>query len=262
MLSEALHERKAKQYFMKTRITGSLSTLSASLILAGFLASVSSPASAQIVDGSFETPVISGLIQEYTEGSNFGAWLVLGNPATAINVVNTNYSEPAEGMIAFNAEDGNQFVDLTGPSNEGTSLGVQQTVTTTGGQQYALTFYVGKADSDNGSSSYSGPAVADVSINGGSLVPFTNADTGTSGFQVWDQFTYDFTAAGSSTTLAFYDGTSSSNANNVGLDNVSLTQLPPSNGTPEPAPIVMLASGGLVWAMLRRRWRGNSVSAL
>jgi hypothetical protein len=70
------------------------------------------------------------------------------------------------------------------------------------------------------------------------LGSFTNSST-TTGTQVWQQFSTSFTAAGTSTTLAFINGDPASDNTN-GLDLVDLEV--GSAAVPEPASLVLVGS--------------------
>jgi hypothetical protein len=150
-----------------------------------------------------------------------GPWKVVGDPGTSIYLLQDTYTEPFNGVTQFNAQDGLNSVDLSGPSNVGPSAGVEQTVPVTGGQEYVLFFEVGRVTPGGGPGGvYAGAATVDVSIDGGSRVPFTNSDV-TPGMINWKQFSYTFTPAGSSTTIDFLNGTPTG-TNETGLDNVVL----------------------------------------
>ena len=229
-------------------ITSSIGTTAiAALSAAALLLGSPNAQAGLIVNGSFEQPVLSaGEYRDVAGGDSttITGWTVLGND---VGLVQNAFSEPGNGMTQFNAQAGLNSLDLTGSANSGPTDGIQQTVATTPGQQYALSFYVGRAQSSNGSSIYQGPATIRLSINGGSAVSFTNTDTPTPGFMDWQNFNTIFTAATSSTTIAFLNGTPTG-TNEAGLDNVSVV------GVPEPGTALF----GFVCvgvAALRRRRR-------
>lgn len=238
---------------MEVRFKSSASVFRTVLGLA-VLVSTRPAAHAQIVDGSFEAPVISaGNSLFFAPGTNIGPWTVVGPSDSLMWLMASSYVEPQNQISAFTAEQGQQSLDLTGPGNDGPDLGIQQTFATATGQNYTLTFYVGKAESAGDSPAYTDPAVADVSIDGGLRTSFTNAASGASGTVVWQQFTDTFTAAAPTTTLSFFNGTNSPHSNYVGLDNVNVS---PTSSTPEPG-VVGLAAGfglpSLLLALKRRR---------
>ncbi|MGA2032382.1 MAG: DUF642 domain-containing protein [Thermoguttaceae bacterium] len=200
---------------------------------------------ALIADGGFETPVLpSGAAQFFTPGQYIGPWLVLGSGGANVALIQTNYSEyngVNNGLLQFNAQEGLNSLDLTGAGNTGPTSGVQQTIGTTLGQAYLVSFYVGRAA---GNGYYATAATDDLSINGGPRVPFTNSNA-TPGHDNWQEFTYTFTATGPSTTITFYNDTPYG-TNEAGLDNVNVTPVP------EPASLV-------VWGLLGAGWVGVNV---
>ncbi|MBV8609593.1 MAG: hypothetical protein JO034_19315 [Singulisphaera sp.] len=112
-------------------------------------------------------------------------------------------------------------------------MGVQQSVATQSGAQYQLSFYVGSFGPDITHRS------VELDINGTAVGTFTNSlaatyppynGDGVAG-NTWQQFTYDFAATGSSTTIAFYNLASAGVSLN-GLDDVSLT----ATAVPDPRP--------------------------
>jgi hypothetical protein len=170
-----------------------------------------------VLNGGFETPSVpAGSYTHLVGGQTLGAWTVVG---TGVLLVQTTYAEPAEGISAFAAQAGLNSLDLTGAGNEGFTSGVVQTVQTTAGQAYHLSFFVGRASS--ASPLYSAPATVDLSINGGPRVGYTNT-AATPGTTNWMKFTTSFVATGSSTTLAFLNGTPPPTTE-AGVDGVVLT---------------------------------------
>lgn len=200
-----------------------------------------------INNGSFEDPAVTtGQFQTFATGSALGSqpgWKVVGASGKDVALVETTY-------IGFNAQNGLNSLDLTGSYNAGTTVGVEQLVDTEAGKTYKLSFYVGRMTEAGGpGGNYADPATADLSIDGGSRMSFTNSNITLGGVD-WEQFTHTFTAVGAHTTITFYNGTSSSSINYVGLDNVSLEKAP--DGTvPEPASMAMLATGALALVAVR-----------
>src|SRR5207249_1916696 len=115
------------------------------------------------------------------------------------------------------AQDGLSSLDLTGDFNTGPTDGIQQTVATTVGHLYQLSFYVGRAQSNNGNSAYQQPATVDVSIDGGPRIGFTNSNSPIPGSVDWRLFNLNFTASTSNTSIAFLSGTGFPTAE-AGLD--------------------------------------------
>lgn len=182
-----------------------------------------------LVNGSFEDPVLAaGGATIFATGATLpavaGAWHVIGDPGTSIYLLQTTYNEPFNQVAGFNAEDGLNSVDLTGPANVGPTAGVQQTVAVAPGYPYQLSFYVGRVTPHSGPAiPYVSAATVDVRINGGARIPFTSSGVVNDAIR-WQLCTYSFIPAASPVTIAFLNGTmgGSSGSNEAGLDNVSL----------------------------------------
>src|SRR5690349_6490700 len=127
-----------------SRLHLSFMLLTAPALLA-LLIATAQPASANLLlNGSFESPVLApGDAATFSGGSSaIPGWTVLGND---IALVETTYSENSppvhdHGMVAFNAQDGFNSVDITGSNNSGPADGLSQTVATLVGQTYTLSF--------------------------------------------------------------------------------------------------------------------------
>jgi Protein of unknown function (DUF642)/PEP-CTERM motif len=201
-----------------------------------------------ILNPSFESPTLGpGGIATVTTGNAIGAWTVLGQSVLHIE---TTLSEPGSGISAYNAQDGLNAIDLTGPISV-SSTGVTQTISTVVGQVYDVSFYVGRA---GGFSGLFTDATADFSIdNGITRTSFTNSGF-TAGLVNWQPFTTTFTATSTTTPISFYNNQAGPIANGyTGLDNVSVT----AAAAPEPTTLALFALGGLgvLGKRLRRRAR-------
>ena len=111
-------------------------------LLACLLAfAMSSSAANLLINGSFETPIVPvGSYILYPDGSAaITGWQVVSTPGANVAIVSGAF---AQNGVSFPAQDGVQWLDLTGTSNT-LNEGVQQTVTTIPGQMYQLSYYVG-----------------------------------------------------------------------------------------------------------------------
>jgi hypothetical protein len=194
-----------------------------------------------LTDGSFETPTVPvGGFTNFGSGATFGGWTVVGPQASIVS------GSFAQNGISFVAQDGTQWVDLTGDGSN-VSEGVQQSVATVAGHTYELSFWVGNVDNPGGI--FGTTSTVDLKINGASDGAFTNSCTSCTTTQGWEQFTTSFVATGASTLVTFLNGDGPSDNSN-GLDNVVLTG---QGGTsvPEPATLGLLVLG-LAGTLCRR----------
>jgi len=236
------------------------------------------PASANLlVNGNFEAPVIDPTSHcgayAYCHGfhsdptyppsdSNIGGWTVIGNSdimgclspqgcqpngAPAPVMVMTNlYTEPfgaTNNTLFFHVENGNQAIDLTGEGNQngpGIQDGIKQRITTVVGGVYDLNFYLGHEDS-SAPGYTTGDSTIQLYIDGVLAGTFSSGDN-TPDDVSWKYFDYQFTASGKTTTIAFINDTAIGN-NYAGLDNVNMTALSIPPGVPEPASLLLLATG-------------------
>jgi VPDSG-CTERM motif/Protein of unknown function (DUF642) len=203
-----------------------------------------------ISNGGFEDPVLSsGEDRSFATGSSIGgAWIVLGTQGNtgAVALLQTNYGEPGAGVNQFNAQEGLNSLDITGSANQGLQSGVEQVITTTVGQTYLLSFYVGRASGDP--TIYGTPSTVDLSINGSARTSFTNTNA-TPGKVNWEQFSEQFVAAGTMTTLDFFNGETTNDF--AGLDNVSISAVSKTPDTGTTGSLLGLSLVGL--AFLRRK---------
>lgn len=205
----------------------------------------------QIIDGGFETPpATSGGFTQYFTGQTIGGasgWTVLGKD---VLVIDRGYSEPSgsSSTLSFNPNSGNNALDITGAGNTSPSDGITQTVATTIGQSYDLSFFVGRALGDPNDSRYLGTATVVLTIGDGPTTSYTATD-GVRGQITFTRFVTSFVATGATTAITFTNGTlppgTDANgdpvgSNYAGLDDVELV------ATPEPS---TLTSAGIALAL-------------
>ena len=129
--------------------------------------------------------------------------------------------ENANYFGGLSTPNGNIFLDLTGYHDSAPYGGVEQTINTTPGQTYQLSFELGV----NNSLGYAyGPA--SVSVTAGASSTILTANPSGSGM-IWTAESFEFTATSSTTTIAV-QGNSTAGGGFIGLDNVSVT-IPPSS---------------------------------
>src|ERR1039458_8413634 len=157
-----------------------------------------------VQNGSFELPSIGTTAYTfYGLGStNVTNWTVVGGAGANVALTSLYWTGPAE--------DGNQFMDLTGNTGGG---GVTQSFPTTPGVTYDLIFYPGSY------SHYGRNSVLGVTID---TNYYTFGETsGTGGNLDWRRVQIGFTASTSLTPLTFLD-LNPNDANNNFVDNVQV----------------------------------------
>lgn len=220
--------------------------------LLGLTAGLAGPAAANLIaDGDFETPLVpQGRFLLFSTGQTFGSWKVVGVPG---NVA------PDSGLfvqngLSFPAEHGAQWVDMTG-LNSNRATGIQQTVATTTGTTYDLSFWVGNQVDPRGI--FGVTSTIEVLVNGLSLGLFTNSGGADSTIQNWQQFNTSFVASGSSADVEFLNRDPITDNDN-GLDNIVLLQGQGGGGggggsVPEPATLGLFGVSLAGLAFCRRR---------
>ena len=208
--------------------------------VAGALCLLAAHAQAGLIsNGSFEAPLVPmGGYTTFAAGApDLVGWSVLGIEAT---VSEGSFTQSG---ITFQAQDGNQWLDLSGESSNSSLNGVQQDVATTPGVAYLVSFYVGSAFDGV----YFFPSSIDLAIDGSARWKYTNPAIPTTSHD-WMRFDVGFVATGTSTRIAFYNGSAGDNFTSA-LDNVSVTAVPePATGA-----LLLAGLGALVGARRVRR---------
>ena len=218
------------------------------VLLGGAIFCASASASANLItNGSFESPVVPiGSFTNFSPGSNLlTGWAVVDN---SVSVVSGDFAQLG---ISFPAQDGAQWLDLTGFGVNSVE-GVAQTIPTTIGHTYRLSFYVG-----NVSGSVFGVAsTIDTFLNGGLAFTDTNDTPGTT--QNWEQFIHEFVADSALTTILFRNADAASDNSN-GLDNIVLLDLGRVGvpAVPEPGALGLLALSVAGVGLMRTRARSG-----
>ena len=182
-------------------------------ILGCLLAAGQAHGAALLRDGGFETPATpAGGYTLYGVGQSVGPWTVIGPAGSNLNTVSTSYVDQG---LRFVAKAGSAYMDLTGTTNAAT--GVSQTVSTTPGTSYRLTFWVGNVYDPSGP--YGTKTSVTVKAGSSTLIAKNNVNGGAN--QVWKRFSLTFTATTTTTTVQFINA-DPSNDSDCGLDAVSL----------------------------------------
>jgi uncharacterized membrane protein YgcG len=164
-------------------------------VLAAIAFAASSPATADLlVNGSFESPLVPvGGFTNFLAGStSISGWTVVGIDSA---LVHESFTQSG---IVFQAQSGDQYIDLAGVTSNSQSSGVVQSVPTTIGERYVLRFHVGSAQGGG----FFFPSTIDLRIDGGPRTSYTNPAT-PSNQLAWQEFTVPFVATNASTQIAF-----------------------------------------------------------
>ncbi|MGZ5552794.1 MAG: VPDSG-CTERM sorting domain-containing protein [Chthoniobacterales bacterium] len=196
-----------------------------------------------LTNPGFETPVLSpgGSAALAAGNTTLTGWTIGGHDVYLLQ--NTYHENPDN--LTFNAHGGNNALDITGNGNTGADT-ISQTISTTVGARYLLSFWLGNAQGTTTAHLYDLPSSVSVSLTGQSSIAFTNAAI-TSGGINWVLETLAFTATSLSTTLTFTNITPAAD-NYAGLDDVILTAVPEAGTT---ASLLALSLTGLTF--LRRK---------
>jgi hypothetical protein len=176
-------------------------------------------------DDTMSLPVGSTAMPGWTVINGSLAWIGPNNP------------------FGLTAQNGSYFLDLTDYRDNVPYGGVSQTIATTAGDHYALTFYLGS------SAQYGVPDSIFASAGSASGI-FTSTDPTSN--NAWQLETLLFTATGSSTLISLVGN---SGDHYIGLDNVAV------EAVPEPATWVMMILGFLGVGLVAYRRKGNIMAA-
>jgi hypothetical protein len=143
------------------------------------------------------------------------------------------------------ASDGSFFLDLTSYADVGTYGGVTQTLATTAGTNYVVTFDLGYGGN---SGLFSGPVSVKATAAGSSGI-FTSP-SGDPNPALWSTETFGFMATSSTTQLTLI-GLSTAGGDYIGLDNVH-AEAATVGAVPEPR-IIYLLAGVLVGLVILRQ---------
>ena len=221
---------------------GFLMTATALAMLGGAL-----PARANLlVNGDFELPVVAaGSFSLFNVGATgLTGWTVFGPAGHRVVQVETTYTEPG---IAYPAQSGSAWLDLMGDTVSG--VGVSQTVNTTIGNTYELSFYI--ANNTRGGS-FGTSSTVHTALDGTQTWSDTST-AGTSSVQGWQGFVHSFVATGTTTTLSFVSADPTGDFVD-GIDNMVLLDLGVV-AAPEPTSLLILATGLAGLTLNRRRQR-------
>ncbi|MBM3759687.1 MAG: DUF642 domain-containing protein [Acidobacteria bacterium] len=199
-----------------------------------------------ITNGSFESPVTTELSQIFFVGSGIGAWTVVGDTGGSVSALRNGYGD---GGGLYGAQDGVQHLDLTGPGLVPRS-GVAQSVATTIGSTYDLSFYLGDIYGSTNPPLASG---VEVFVGGVSKGTFTHTGPANVASTDWVQKSLQFVALASSTEIQLLRIADPNADAYIGLDNVSVT-LAANNGAAILEPSTLALGGlGCLFLLARRR---------
>lgn len=219
-----------------------LSPFRTALVTLGLLATCAAHADF-ITNGNFESGTFAppgNQTQTLAPGSTaLSGWQVVNDSIAWIGV-----GDP----WGLDAQSGNMFLDLSDYSAGAPFGGIQQTLSTTPGYKYAVSFWLGS------STAWGRPAALTVSAAGQSAT-FTSANIGSN--NDWQRFSFSFVANSAATVLSFVGA---SGVNYIGLDNVDVT----ATAVPELSSSLMLLAGLAVLGtgMGERARRGMAVGRL
>jgi hypothetical protein len=168
-------------------------------------------------------------------------WTVIGANGSEIAWIGP--TNPYSGA-AGSASDGSYFIDLTGYNDGAPYGGVSQTIATSAGSSYQLSFDLGDDQGDNGG--YDSDAIT-ATADSTSQTFYSSTDPSTDD---WTTQTLDFTATGPTTTISLIGAQGWSF---IGLDNVSVTLTSNPSTAPEPTSLALFGAGLASLGLIRRK---------
>ncbi len=182
-----------------------------------------------LTNGSFE---LGTLVNDGNATQTFSAgptaitgWTAVGRQVSWIEAGNP---------FGITAQDGSRFLDLTAYNTGAPFGGGTQTIATTIGDQYNLTFFLGSF-----TSRWGGPPISILASAGGTSATFTDSPATTT--STWVPFSLPFTATSASTAITL---TGAAGVEYIGLDNVDVELVGgPPDGVPEPGTYALTALG-------------------
>lgn len=223
------------------------------LLSIGFLACTPAHAANLIVNGSFENDPLLGtttFVNHVVGGTTLPNWEIVGPTGARVTQLRSDYADNPP--YTFPAQDGILALDLTG-FGDNLPTGVRQSIATSIGDIYELSFWVGNVSGGIfGTSSTVGVEFS----SGGSNFDCVNSNPGTT--LNWIQCSTSFTATATSTAFTFRNLDPNGDNSNF-LDNVSVELV--SGVVPEPTTWAMSIIGfGLIGLIARRRARNATVA--
>jgi hypothetical protein len=194
------------------------------LIVAAMLVGCGVAQATLVTNGSFEN-TNSTFIDNAPANDNTMALSVGATSVTGWTVINDSIAWIREPAFGLTAPAGEYFLDLTGYSSGSPFGGVSQSIATTAGTQYRISFQLG-SDKDYG-------LPTGIKVFAGTT--FQEFSTSISGDDLWTEYSMDFVAGAGTSTLLQFIGNAGQHY--VGLDDVSVTAVP------EPASLALLALG-------------------
>jgi hypothetical protein len=206
----------------------------ACVVLIAATATSFSASAAIVTNGSFED--ITNFVPDGNDTMSLGPGSIAMPGWTVINGI-LAWIGPTNPFNGLTAQNGGYFLDLTGYHDGIPYGGVTQSIATTAGGKYALTFYLGS------SAQYGVPDSIFASA-GSASGTFTSTDPTSN--NAWQLETLLFTATGPSTLISLVGN---SGDQYIGLDNVSVAPVP------EPSTWAMMILGflGVGFVAYRRR---------